>query len=50
MYIEHLPVEEVQMGIQPSGTLPIIAGGHWPAPVMIMSGIAASAAARMITK
>jgi hypothetical protein len=50
VYVEHLPVEEVQLRIQISGTLIVAGGTHCPAPVMIMSGIAATAAARMITR
>jgi hypothetical protein len=50
VHVENLPVEEVQLGVQPP-TRPIIGtGSHCPAPVMIKIGIAAIAAARMITR
>src|SRR5215216_2362721 len=48
--VVYLPVEQVQMGVDPSNSLIIWLGRHWPAPVMINSGIAAIAAARMITR
>jgi hypothetical protein len=48
--VEHLAVEEVQLGVQPASCLIVATPSHCPAPVMIKSGIAAKAAARMITK
>jgi hypothetical protein len=50
MDVEHLAVEEVQLGVQPASCLTVATPSHCPAPVMIKSGIAARAAARMITK
>jgi hypothetical protein len=50
VYVEHLPVEEMQMRIEPTRLLIIAMGSHCPAPVTIMSGMAASAAARMSTR
>ena len=46
----HLPIEEVQLGVQRPISPIICAARHCPAPVMIKSGIAAIAAARMITR
>ena len=48
--VEHLAVEEVQLGVQPASSLILATRCHRPAPVMIKSGIAARAAARMITR
>jgi hypothetical protein len=48
--VEHLTVEEVQLSVQPASSFILFFRGHCPAPVMIKSGIAASAAARMITR
>jgi hypothetical protein len=40
----------VQLSVQPASTFILCFRGHCPTPVMIKSGIAASAAARMITR
>jgi hypothetical protein len=50
VYVEHLPVKQMQLDVQPPIRLIVCVGSHCPAPVMIKSGIAAIAAARMITR
>src|SRR4029453_4873758 len=60
--VQHLPVQQVQLGVQDQACrarrrpdfvrldLPAFGRTHAPAPVTIMSGMAAKDAARMITK
>ena len=51
--VEQLAVEQVQPGVEQPAAMPHggkFVGAHWPAPVTIISGIAASDAARMMTR
>src|SRR5689334_2228344 len=52
--VQQLTIEQMQPRVENPAAVaqlgPIVAAGHWPAPVTIINGIAASDAAKMITR
>ena len=50
--VEHLAVEQVEVRVEhaPAGGGSVVCVVHAPAPVMMSSGMAANAAARMMTR
>ena len=52
--VEQLPIQQVQPGVEQMAAMgldrQVVAAAHCPAPVTIISGIAANEAARMMTR